>query len=436
MMFDFNSHLLATEIVISLDDDRTKILELDWDPIILNGDIDKIMVTVRDVTALKELQAAAAEQARELEIIGPLLSIDAAKFNEFISSANDFIDECHALIKTTEAKDADVIATLFRNMHTVKGNARTFGFNYITNSVHNVENTYDELRKVEDKQWNQTELLYQLKLAEVDVQRYQNVARDKLGRDDSQEVTGMASVDKARVDALLTSIEQLDMNDLPESVKGCFKETYQTLVSFDAKPIEEAIQPVLDSAASLSEELNKPTPKMQFNSGGIFIKQSAHSMLNNIFMHVFRNAIDHGIETPDIRAEKGKTEQGVICLDTVKGDGFVEFVIKDDGKGLAISRLYEKALEEGVYVQGERPPAADIANLIFGSGFSTAEKVTEVSGRGVGMDAVKQFLEQEGGSIQVALDDGEESADFRTFATKITLPEQFYITSPEFGVSA
>jgi HAMP domain-containing protein/HPt (histidine-containing phosphotransfer) domain-containing protein len=437
MMFDFNSHLLANEIVISLDDDRTKILELDWDPIIMNGDIDKIMVTVRDVTALKELQAAAEEQARELEIIGHILSIDSAKFNEFITSANDFIDECHTLIKANENKDADVIATLFRNMHTVKGNARTFGFNYITNSVHNVENTYDELRKIEDKEWNQSELLYELKLAEVDVQRYQNVAKEKLGREDSQQSDdGMANVDRERVNALIASIESLELSDLPDSVKSCFKETYQTLVSFDAKPIEEAIQPVLESAASLSDELNKPTPEMEMNSGGIYIKKSAHSMLNNIFMHVFRNAIDHGIETPDVRAEKGKAEKGTICLDTIKGDGFVEFVIKDDGKGLAISRLYQKAVEEGVYQEGERPPASDIANLIFGSGFSTAEQITEVSGRGVGMDAVKQFLEKEGGSINVALDDGEETADFRTFATKITLPEQFYVVTPEFGVNA
>ena len=174
---------------------------------------------------------------------------------------------------------------------------------------------------------------------------------------------------------------------------------------------------------------------MALNSGGVYIKSSAHGMLNDIFMHVFRNAIDHGIETPDVRAEKGKQEQGTIQLDTVKGDGFIEFVIKDDGKGLAISRLYEKAVSDGVFPEGERPPASEIANLIFGSGFSTAEQVTEVSGRGVGMDAVKNFLEKEGGSIQVALDEGEETADFRTFATKIKLPERFYVVTPEFDTA-
>ncbi len=431
MMFDFNSHLLATEIIISLDDDRTKILELDWDPIILDGEIDKIMVTVRDVTALKELQAAAAEQARELEIIGHILAIDPAKFNEFITSSFKFIEECRHLINTTEEKDLDVVATLFRNMHTVKGNARTFGFTYVTNSVHNVENTYDELRKIEDKPWDQKAMLYELKLAETDVQRYLNVAREKLGRGEEAE-SGGTSIDTAKLNSLLESIQALDMSAVSDEAKGVFKEAYKTLVAFDAKPIEDAIAPVLESAASLSQELNKPTPKMEMNSGGIFIKNSAHNMLNNIFMHVFRNAIDHGIEAPEARSEAGKPEQGSISLDTVKGDNCVEFVIKDDGKGLAIGKLYEKAVKEGVFNEGERPPAAEIAKLIFGSGFSTAEQITEVSGRGVGMDAVKQFLEDEGGSIDVALDAGDESADFRTFATKIKLPAQFYIDSPNF----
>lgn len=431
MMFDFNSHLLATEIIISLPDDRTKILELDWDPIILDGEIDKIMVTVRDVTALKELQAAAEEQARELEIIGHILAIEPAKFNDFISTSFKFIEECRELINSTEEKNLDVVATLFRNMHTVKGNARTFGFNYITNSVHNVENTYDELRKIEDKPWDQKHMLYELKLAETDVQRYLNVARDKLGRGEEAD-SGAAAINVDKLNSLLSTIKQLDMAALPDDAKDCFKQTYQTLVAFDAKPIEEAIAPVLESAASLSQELNKPTPNMEMNSGGIYIKTSAHSMLNNIFMHVFRNAIDHGIETPEVRAEKGKPEQGSISLDTVKGEGCIEFIIKDDGKGLAIAKLYEKAVKEGVFDGGERPPADKIAQLIFGSGFSTAEQITEVSGRGVGMDAVKRFLEEEGGSIDVALDEGEDSADFRTFATRIKLPEQFYVDSPNF----
>jgi two-component system, chemotaxis family, sensor kinase CheA len=80
-----------------------------------------------------------------------------------------------------------------------------------------------------------------------------------------------------------------------------------------------------------------------------------------------------------------------------------------------------------------RPAASEVANLIFTSGFSTADQVTEVSGRGVGMDAVRGFLESAGGSIEVKLDAGDENADFRGFTTLIHLPATLCIVPPEFS---
>ena len=111
---------------------------------------------------------------------------------------------------------------------------------------------------------------------------------------------------------------------------------------------------------------------------------------------------------------------------TLNGDGSV--TVRDDGRGIAVGRIYKKAVENGLYAADTpRPPAADIANLIFASGFSTAEAVTEVSGRGVGMDAVRNFLQSQGGSIAVILDAGDEAADLRPFRIEIVLPESFFI---------
>lgn len=435
MMFEFNAHLLAAEIVVDIDGGQQKILELDWDPIILAGEIDKIMVTVRDVTALKALQAEAEEQKRELEIIGHILSIERTKFNEFIQSSFDFINECKTIIQSTPEKNLDVVSVLFRNMHTVKGNARTYGFSYITNSIHNVENSYDEIRK-NGLPWDPEKLLYELKIAEYDIQRYVNIAREKLEHGVIEQDKLSTSLDQRRIHNLLKSIQDLDLLNIPNNVKNCLKETYQMLIAFDAKPIDQAIQPVLQSAESISSELNKPVPKVALNGDGIYIKSSANGMLNDIFMHVFRNAIDHGIEEPHVRVNKGKEEEGTIQLNAVQRDGYVEFAIKDDGKGLAINHLYEKAVSDGLFEKNQsRPSASEIANLIFASGFSTAQKVSEVSGRGVGMDAVKTFVEREGGSIHVALDEGEEMDDYRTFTTKIKLPEKFCVISPDFELA-
>ena len=100
---------------------------------------------------------------------------------EFVNTSFEFIAECRELIQTTDEKDLDVIATLFRNMHTIKGNARTYAFDYITDSVHEVESTYDELRKQQEKVWDSKDLLAELVLAENDIKHYQMVAQEKLG---------------------------------------------------------------------------------------------------------------------------------------------------------------------------------------------------------------------------------------------------------------
>lgn len=433
MMYDFNSHCLMTEMNIRMDDDREKILELDWDPIISEeGEVDKLMVTVRDVTELKALEAEAEEQKRELAIIGEILAVDASKFADFIGTSEDFLAECRQLIEANDEKDLDIIANLFRSMHTVKGNARTYGLSQVTDIVHEVESTYDDLRKNEDVLWDQKQLLEELSGAEDIIAKYAYVFREKLGRDGEAE-SGI-SLDPARVSSWLENIKSLTQQTLDDNVKGVVSEAYSMLMSMEAKPLDGVISDVIESANSLAEQLGKGKPNIEIDNAGIFVKSEAHSTLNNIFMHVFRNAMDHGIEGIDERLEKGKSESGTISLDVSYIDDLANLAVRDDGRGIAISRIYKMAIEKGIYAESDpKPSASEIANLIFSSGFSTADEVTDVSGRGVGMDAVKGFLEREGGSIEVILDDGDENADFRSFTTNIRIPASFYQKAISFN---
>ncbi len=432
MMYDFNSHCLMTEMVIKMDEDREKILELDWDPIISeSGEVDKLMVTVRDVTELKALEAEAEGQKRELAIIGEILAVDAAKFSDFLKSGEEFLAECRQLIEANTTKDLDVIANLFRSMHTVKGNARTYGLSQVTDIVHEVESTYDDLRKNEDVQWNQDSLLDELSGAEDILSKYAMVFREKLGRDG--EAASGISLDPERVSTWLENIRALTESDMNQNVKGVVSEAYNMLMSMEAQPLETVISDVIESANSLADQLGKGKPQVKINDANILIKSHASSTLNNIFMHVFRNAMDHGIEGIDERLEKGKPESGTISLDVIPDDQGANLAIKDDGRGIAISRIYKMAIEKGIYQESDpKPSAAEIANLIFSSGFSTADEVTDVSGRGVGMDAVKGFLEKEGGSIEVILASGNEDDDFRNFTTNIRIPKSFYQEAMSF----
>ena len=436
MMYEFNSHCLLTEMTIKLDDDREKILELDWDPITNEEDeVDKLMVTVRDVTELKALEAEAEGQKQELAIIGEILAVDAAKFSDFINTSVDFLAECRGIIEATPGKDLDAIANLFRCMHTVKGNARTYALKNITDIVHEIESTYDDLRKNEDVKWDSAQLLEDLSGADDIIGRYAEVFRDKLGRDG--EVAGGVSLDPERVSTWLESIKTLTDKGMPENVKGVVSEAYSLLISVDAQPLSEVISDVIESANSLADQLGKGKPIMDIENADILVESEAQSTLNNIFMHVFRNAMDHGIEGIDERLEKGKPESGKIQLHVEREAEFANLSISDDGRGLAISRIYKMAIEKGMYeADAPKPSATEIANLIFSSGFSTADEVTDVSGRGVGMDAVKGFLEQAGGGIEVVLGEGDEDDDFRSFTTNIKIPSTFYKVALDFDKTA
>ena len=132
--------------------------------------------------------------------------------------------------------------------------------------------------------------------------------------------------------------------------------------------------------------------------------------------HLIRNSLDHGIEAPDVRLASGKNKTGVINLSASHEGGNVVIRVADDGGGLNSEKIYSKALERGLVKEGDSLNEQQINNLIFQAGFSTADVVTDVSGRGVGMDVVRSNIEDIGGRVEVSSTPGKGS----TF--QITLP--------------
>jgi two-component system chemotaxis sensor kinase CheA len=120
--------------------------------------------------------------------------------------------------------------------------------------------------------------------------------------------------------------------------------------------------------------------------------------------HLVRNSVDHGIESPDVRRAHGKAEQGVLVLRAFHEGGQVNIEIADDGAGLDPAKLRDKAVDRGMMTREAAQALTDreAINLIFNAGFSTAKAVTNVSGRGVGMDVVKTNIEKIGGTIDLA----------------------------------
>ena len=123
--------------------------------------------------------------------------------------------------------------------------------------------------------------------------------------------------------------------------------------------------------------------------------------LKDPLVHILRNSIDHGIEDPEARAAAGKPQKGSITLDATHSGGNILITIIDDGKGIDVARVKAKALEKGLLAPSDTPSDKDILNLIFAPGFSTAQTVTNVSGRGVGMDVVKKNIESLRGTVEI-----------------------------------
>ena len=120
-------------------------------------------------------------------------------------------------------------------------------------------------------------------------------------------------------------------------------------------------------------------------------------------LHLLRNAVDHGIETPEKRRAIGKKEKGVLLLSAYQEQNHIVIVVEDDGSGIDASKVREAAVKKGLITAEEAAAQSDaeVINLIFAPGLSTARKVTEVSGRGVGMDVVRTNIESLGGSVAV-----------------------------------
>jgi two-component system chemotaxis sensor kinase CheA len=123
-------------------------------------------------------------------------------------------------------------------------------------------------------------------------------------------------------------------------------------------------------------------------------------------MHLVRNAMDHGIEPAEVRAARGKPARGVLKLNAYHDSGSVVIEVTDDGGGLSRERILAKALERGLVQPGQTMGDAEAFNLIFAAGFSTAEKVTNLSGRGVGMDVVKRNIAALRGTVDITSTEG------------------------------
>lgn len=436
MNFEFNEHLLVNEVIKVMPDGRTKTLDLGWSAITDETDtVMRLMLCVRDVTELRRLAAESNEQKRQLEMIGEILAVSQEKFHQFVESAKGFIHENERIIGQHEHADESALAELFRNMHTIKGNARTYGLRHLTSIVHEAEQRYDEMRRLGvGEGWDREASIAELARVKQAVEHYATINEVNLGRKGPD---GMAQrpqngrymvVDRSHIDDSLRLVESVQESDVVGLV-AMRDAVRRTLRLLDTESFGEALSGPIESLPSLAKELGKAEPVVAIDDNGYRLRRHASAALRDVFTHLLRNSVDHGIESADERTAAGKRAAGTIEVEVGVDAGALQITLSDDGRGLALARIRAIADERGWIVPNDEISDEALAHFIFRAGFSTAKAVTEVSGRGVGMDAVKEMLEREHGRIELRFTDERRGADFRRFQTIVHLPESWVVDS-------
>jgi two-component system chemotaxis sensor kinase CheA len=210
-----------------------------------------------------------------------------------------------------------------------------------------------------------------------------------------------------QIEQLRSGLSQLERNT---------RELQESVMSIRMLPISFIFSRFPRMVHDLSNKLGKKV-ELVMSGEGTELDKTVMEKIGDPLVHLVRNAIDHGIENPDIRRENGKPESGTVNLNAFHQGGNIVIEIKDNGAGLNKDKLLAKAHERGLVEEDESLSEEQIYQLIFMPGFSTAEVVSDVSGRGVGMDVVKKNIVSLGGSIEIESELGKGT----TFRVRLPL---------------
>ncbi len=193
-----------------------------------------------------------------------------------------------------------------------------------------------------------------------------------------------------------------------ELLERHIRDMQDSIMSIRMVPMDSIYSKFPKVVRDISKKLGK---KVEFKHYGdnVEIDKAMIEGLTDPLMHIIRNSLDHGIETPDEREKTGKPEIGSISITAEQANGQMIITIEDDGKGINFEKVAQKALEQGQIDENQYNTMTDNekALLIFGAGVSTADQITDISGRGVGMDVVKTNIHKLGGAIKLDTHAGE-----------------------------
>lgn len=372
---------------------NNRFITLNYQLIHKDNKIEKIIIISNDITKEKELEKKAQYEANHAKMILSILQ-DKRAYHDF---ADETLKAFNILCAFKQIKDKDDLQIIFRLIHTIKGGAATYSMDELKNKAHQLENTLSHYLN-EELQFKDDELEKII----IEINRLRKIF-DTL-HEESTELIGQK---KVKLEKNLNMEKVLAMASQIEKYSGQNSNLYQNFMeSFVLEPITNGFKKFEEAIQRISQRLEKEvvykieasTYQVNLNHYGSFISST---------IHAFRNAVDHGFDYPEEREKVGKPKHGTITIYTSHspiGEHFFRLHISDDGKGISAEKIAQLAVSKNISSEEDIKSMKDeeIIQYVLEPNFSTKKTITEVSGRGIGLDAIKYEAEKLGGFVKVA----------------------------------
>ena len=334
-------------------------------------------------------------------------------------------------------KDSDVVMRAIKNVSEIReAIAEEVDKEQLISSSE--EDAYEEVEVTSTKKQNNVDTnTAVVSTSQKQVQETQTAKPDKKNSVSKPIVNRTVRVDIEKLDVLMNLVSELiiaknslvsaaatdtsgntNVNEQIEYLESVTTNLHESVMKVRMVPIESVLNKFPRMIRDLSKSLNK---KMELYMTGeeTELDRTVVDEIGDPLMHLLRNSADHGLESPEVRKQRGKNSVGSIFLDAYQDGNNVIIEVRDDGNGIDVDVVKNKAIERGVITadQAENMPDKDIINLLFLPSFSTAKVVSDVSGRGVGLDVVKSKIEALSGEVEVRSKLGEGS----TFTIRLPL---------------
>ncbi|MEK4535504.1 MULTISPECIES: chemotaxis protein CheA [Peribacillus] len=217
-------------------------------------------------------------------------------------------------------------------------------------------------------------------------------------------------IDRGRLDQISSDLDNQELHETVERMSRITSDLQTIVLNMRMVPVETVFNRFPKMVRQLARDLNKKVD-LEIIGAETELDRTVIDEIGDPLVHLLRNAMDHGIETPEERLAKGKNEEGKILLKAYHSGNHVFIEIDDDGAGINKDLVLNKAFSNGILTKEAAATLTDkqIYELIFASGFSTADTISDVSGRGVGLDVVKNTIESLGGSVTIDSKENEGS---------------------------